>query len=181
MELITNIIKLFLDNLADLEFKLFNSLYDRDQKFRKIYLSFMGVKFNQKIRMGHDIYIKNKGQLTLGERCSIGSFTRIWNYKQIIIGDDFLTAGCLTLNSGTHDPVTLEPKGMPIQIGSRVWCGINVTIIGGVTIGDDVVIGAGSVVVKDIPSQCIAVGVPAKKIKDLDRQNIELWKPYRWN
>jgi acetyltransferase-like isoleucine patch superfamily enzyme len=180
MGIIFNLQKLLCSHLANLEFELTN-FNGGEQFFRKKHFQLMGVKFNSKFYFGKYIDIRNKGNLSLGERCCIGSYSRIWNYAPITIADDFLTAGCLTLNSATHDPITLEPKGMPIQIGSRVWCGINVTIIGGVTIGDDVVIGAGSVVVKDIPSQCIAVGVPAKKIKDLDRQNIELWKPYGWN
>ena len=59
-----------------------------------------------------------------------------------------------------------------------MWCGINVTIMAGVTIGDDVVIGVGAVVCSDIPSNSIAVGVPAKPIKRLDRsrdQKIWTW------
>ena len=65
-----------------------------------------------------------------------------------------------------------------MKIGNRVWCGVNVTILGGVTIGDDVVLGAGSVVVKDIPANCIAVGVPAQKIRDLNREKTR--KLYSW-
>lgn len=53
----------------------------------------------------------------------------------------------------------------PTKIGDRVWIGANVTILKGVTIGDDAVVGAGSVVTKDIPEKAIAVGNPAKVIK----------------
>ena len=52
-------------------------------------------------------------------------------------------------------------------IGDNVTLGVNVTIIGPVHIGDNVVIGAGSVVVKDIPSNCVVVGNPARIIKQL--------------
>ncbi|HEY9610735.1 hypothetical protein [Allocoleopsis sp.] len=70
----------------------------------------------------------------------------------------------------------MAPTPRPIQIGNRVWCGINVTILAGVSIGDDVVIGAGSLVCKDIPSNSIAVGVPAKVIRPIVRDDIEsLW------
>ena len=54
---------------------------------------------------------------------------------------------------------------IPTQIGDRVWIGANVTILKGVTIGNDAVIGAGSVVTKDIPEKAIAVGNPAKVTK----------------
>jgi len=63
----------------------------------------------------------------------------------------------------------MQPKSLPIKIGNRVWCGVDVTILSGVTVGDDVVIGAVSVVTNDIPSDSIAAGVPAKKIKPLQR------------
>lgn len=55
----------------------------------------------------------------------------------------------------------------PVSIGNSVWIGGSVTILPGVTIGDNVVIGAGSVVTKDIPSNVVAVGNPAKVIKQL--------------
>lgn len=56
----------------------------------------------------------------------------------------------------------------PITIGNNVWIGGNVTILGGVTINDNVIVGAGSVVNKDIPSNVVAIGVPARVIKEID-------------
>lgn len=63
----------------------------------------------------------------------------------------------------------------PIKVGSDVWFGGGVTVLPGVTIGDNVVIGAGSVVVKDIPSGVVAVGNPCKpirKITEADKLNL---------
>lgn len=54
-----------------------------------------------------------------------------------------------------------------IKVGSNVWIGGNACVMPGVTIGDNVVIGAGSVVTKDIPSNVVAVGNPCKVIKDI--------------
>lgn len=136
----------------------------------------MGVSFGEKIWVGKSLNLDNRGDFLLGERCALGSFVRIENWSRIKIGDDFVAAPGLHLNSGNHDPVTFKPKCLPIEIGDRVWCGVDVTIISGATIGNDVVIGAGSVVVKDIPSNSIAAGVPAKVIKPLDRKNKKnLW------
>ena len=53
------------------------------------------------------------------------------------------------------------------MIGDNVTLGVNVTIIGGITIGNNVIIGAGSVVVKDIPDNSVAVGNPARVIRTL--------------
>ena len=55
----------------------------------------------------------------------------------------------------------------PITVGDNVWIGGNVVVLPGVTIGSNSVIGAGSVVTKDIPSNVVAVGNPCKVIKEL--------------
>ena len=57
--------------------------------------------------------------------------------------------------------------GKPVHIGRRVWLGGDVKILEGVTIGDDTVIGAGSIVTKDIPSGVIAVGNPCRVVRQL--------------
>jgi maltose O-acetyltransferase len=166
-----------LRNLFELESRL--AKHGDNKRFLKRYLKLMQVRHGQVVTIGQGFYLRNRGNLVLGERCGIGSFSRIWNYNPITIGDDFLTAAGLTMNTATHDAVTLEPSGEQIRIGNRVWCGMNVTILAGVTIGDDVVLGAGSVVTTDIPANSIAVGVPAKKIKDLERlPGQALW---RWD
>ena len=60
-----------------------------------------------------------------------------------------------------------EPDGRPITIEDNVWLGARVIVLGGVTIGADSCIGAGSVVVDDIPPRSLAVGVPARVIRQL--------------
>ena len=56
----------------------------------------------------------------------------------------------------------------PTTVGNNVYFGVDVIVMPGVTIGDNVVIGAGAIVTKDIPSNCVAVGIPAKPVKALD-------------
>ena len=58
-----------------------------------------------------------------------------------------------------------SPTSKPISIGKHVWIGTNAIILKGITIGDGSVIGAGSVVTKDVPAACVAVGNPAKVVK----------------
>lgn len=81
------------------------------------------------------------------------------------IGDHFTCCHLTTLGNGMHGRNDLIPT-----IGNNVSLGLNVTIIGKVTIGDNVIIGAGSVVLKDIPSNCVAAGNPAKVIRFIDEQ-----------
>jgi len=59
------------------------------------------------------------------------------------------------------------PKG-PTRVGDNVWCGANVVITGGVTVGERCAIGANSVVTRDIPAFCVAAGAPAKVLKQIE-------------
>ena len=58
-------------------------------------------------------------------------------------------------------------------IGNNVWIGSGANILPGVSIGDNSIIGAGSVVIKDIPANSVAVGIPAKVIKNLDDKKLK--------
>ncbi len=117
--------------------------------------------------------------LRLGRYMRVGRNARMVCWGEVTIGDDFLCSDRLVINSGTHDPETAKPILAPVHIGDRVWCGANVTICAGVTIGDDVVIGAGAVVVKDIPSGCVAAGVPCKPVRELRRTaDTPLWSSW---
>lgn len=148
----------------------------RPLAWRRRELAEYGAKCGASLSVRRHFHITRRGGLTLGERAAFGDYTQLANFARIDIGDDFLSAGNLIINTGTHDPRTLTPGAAPVKIGHRVWCGVNVTILAGVTIGDDVVIGAGAVVTSDIPSNSVAAGVPARVIKPLDRTGVEkLW------
>jgi acetyltransferase-like isoleucine patch superfamily enzyme len=54
----------------------------------------------------------------------------------------------------------------PVHIGNNVWIGMNATILKGVTVGDNSIIGAGSLVIDDVPKNCLVGGVPARVLKD---------------
>jgi len=71
----------------------------------------------------------------------------------------------------------IKNEGGPVVIKRGARIGVNVTILPGVTIGENAVIGAGSVVTKSVPDNCIAVGVPARPIKfhNFRKRNIRQW------
>lgn len=85
----------------------------------------------------------------------------------VVIGDDTIFAPGVKIISANHVPghTTEWVKCNPIEIGKHVWLGANVTVLPGVKIGDYSIIGANAVVSSDIPSNAIAVGVPAKVIR----------------
>ena len=92
--------------------------------------------------------------------------------NKVIFGDNvFIAPNCSFYTAGHPLEVELRNKGLeyakPIKVGNNVWIGGNVIVLPDVTIGDNTVIGAGSVVTKDIPSNVVAVGNPCKVIKHL--------------
>ena len=96
----------------------------------------------------------------------------------IYVGDYTLIGPNVVLATAGH-PILPELRekayqfNMPIHIGKNCWLGAGVVVLPGVTIGDNTVIGAGSIVTKDIPSGVIAVGNPCRvlrKISDHDRE-----------
>ncbi len=139
-------------------------------------LKAMGVKVAGPVWIAQGTWFLQPRKLTLGQRVCIGEGSKIVCHAPIFIGDDFISSCGLYINSGNHDINTLVPSTSTIEIGKRVWCGMRVTICSGVSIGDDVVIGAGSVVTRSLPSGYLAYGVPAKPIRKLERADLDgLW------
>jgi maltose O-acetyltransferase len=170
----------FLHYMSELEAMFMHPIKPRLNTFtwRKRELRYMGVSFGKEVFVGQNLFILLHGGVTLGNRCALGSNVQICNHFPITIGEDFLGASDLVLNSGLHDPLTLQPRKGPITIGDRVWCGIRVTVLGGARIGSDVAIGAGSLVTGEIPSGCVVAGVPARVIRTIDRTGIKVWSAF---
>lgn len=117
-------------------------------------------------------------EIIIGDNCSIGEYCHITAINKITIGDGLLTGRFVYIGDNAHGGLSWEEAEIsPVQrhltskgeiiIGRNVWIGDKVTILGGVTIGDNVIIGANSVVTCDIPCNCVAVGMPAKVVKQL--------------
>lgn len=108
------------------------------------------------------------GILKIGDNCGF-SGTSIWCFDKIIIGNNVRCgANTLIMDGDAHfdDPRTSKPK--PIILKDNVFLGANVVVKKGVTIGENSVIGMNSVVTHDIPSNCIAVGIPCKVIRTIN-------------
>jgi len=133
--------------------------------FRNAYLRNRGVIFSTPCYFSQGFRLFRAGSLRIGPRASFGENCGLYVHADIVIGSDFIAAPGLTINNGTHDLKTLEPSSLPISIGDRVWCGVNVTLVAGAQIGDDCVIGANSLVMTAIPPRSLAVGTPARVIR----------------
>lgn len=113
------------------------------------------------------------GSIELGVNVFMGEYAVVYGHGGVTIGDDTLISmHCRILSSNHEVPgrdqrIRWRPDVlMPTRIGRDVWLGAGVTVLGGVTIGDGCVVGAGAVVAHDLPPYSIAVGVPAKVIKE---------------
>lgn len=123
-------------------------------------------------------YIKSPFLCEYGSYISLGkNFFANYNCKlidggRITFGDDVLLGPDCTFVTAEHptDPKRRLEGYMtfrPITVGNNVWFGAGVLVCPGVRIGDNCVIGAGSVVVKDIPANCVAVGNPCRVIRSV--------------
>lgn len=108
--------------------------------------------------------------ITIGSHCFVNCGLTALDVASIAIGDHVQIGPNVQLLTPTHpvDPL-LRRAGWeaadPIVIGDNVWLGGGVIVLPGVTIGDDTVVGAGSVVVHDLPARVVAVGNPARVVK----------------
>ena len=108
--------------------------------------------------------------ITVGNRCAPGMNAH--NYIQarngIILGNNLRIGPGVGLISASHslDNYDMHEKTSPIIIGNNVWIGMNAVIMPAIKIGDNVIIGAGSIVTSDIPSDSVAAGNPCKVIRE---------------
>ena len=142
-------------------------------KIRHFYFSLRGIHFHpESVISGVPIrsfrIVGKYSNIYLGKNAEIRSGCYLIARDKIIIGENS------TLAYGTTILTTADPNGpynalavlypykkAPVVIGDNVWIGANVTILPGVTIGDYVVVAAGAVVTKDVPSGVLVAGVPA--------------------
>lgn len=98
----------------------------------------------------------------------------------IFVGDYTLIGPNVTVATAAH-PILPELRidgyqfNAPVHIGKNCWIGANAVIVPGVTIGDNTVIGAGSVVTKDIPPNVVAVGNPCRVMREIDDNDKEYY------
>jgi maltose O-acetyltransferase len=122
----------------------------------------VSFRHGQNIEIGANTRIQQNCVLwaSAGSRITVGDYTGLGPGTMI-----FSSNHRVALDGPYHKQPFIES---PVTIGQDVWVGAGCVIVAGVTIGDRCVIAAGSVVTKDVPSHCIAAGIPAKVIKSRD-------------
>lgn len=113
-----------------------------------------------------------EGVIRLGREVRLNRGTTICAYLEVAIDDFTMIGEFVSIRDANHgiargEQVRSQPhEARPIRIGSDVWIGRGACILPGVTIGSGAIIGANSVVTKDVPPNCIAAGIPAQIIRE---------------
>lgn len=126
------------------------------------------------------------GKISLGTYCYVGEHSHIWSAEHIEIGDRVLISHNVSIFDSLTHPVSAKkrhqqfceiissghPKSIdlevaPVKIGNDVWIGCMSVVLKGVTIGEGAIVGAGSVVTKDVPPYTIVAGNPAQVIREI--------------
>lgn len=166
---------------------------DDIRKFNKTHCSTLGLKKRQHMmkkmfaEIGEDCYIEPPVYSNFGFRnCHFGNHVYL-NYNcqlvddsDIYIGDDTMLAPNVIVCTATHPILPSLRKvqfeyNLPIHIGKDCWIGANTIILPGVTIGDNTVIGAGSLVTRDIPANVVAYGRPCKAQRPISEHDREFY------
>lgn len=167
----TEEIRRFMDDMSNearrITFRL-NTAYRTPDEVRGLLSELFGYEVPESLRVFPPFYTDFGKNITVGEGVFINACCHFQDHGGVTIGD-----GCqighnvvfATLNHGfaPEDRSTTYPA--PIVLKKNVWVGSNATILSGVTIGENAIVGAGSVVTKDVPDNAIVGGVPAKVIK----------------
>lgn len=149
----------------------YNSLRPKDiQKMKALLKELLGHIGDDEIIINQPFRCDYGKQISVGKRFFANFNFTVLDEALVTIGDDCFIGPNVSIYTACHstDPVernTRQEWAKPVIIGNNVWIGGSVTILPGVSIGDNVSIGAGSVVVNDIPSNSVAVGNPCKVIK----------------
>ncbi len=169
----------------------YNKTFEDEIEKRKALISEIFAEFGENGFLQGPIYIHYGKHTKIGKHF-FGNFNlTIQDDTYVTIGDYCNFGPNVTIVTPIHPMLPLERRKIldkdgierrmcyakPVKIGNDCWFGANVVVCPGVTIGDNCVIGAGSVVVRDIPSNCFAAGNPCKVIRELTDADSIINKP----
>lgn len=133
----------------------------------------------------HNVLFSKGSNISIGEHSLINRYVMLDDRADITIGSFVMVAAGVTIETHTHPfddftvPVAYGGRnGLPVSVGSNSVLGYNTVLMAGVQVGYRCIIGANSVVTKDIPDYTVAGGVPAKPIKQyLPPDSGDIWVP----
>ncbi|TDX94483.1 maltose O-acetyltransferase [Chryseobacterium daecheongense] len=140
---------------------------------KRFLLNISGIQIGKDTKVVGPIHIGTVAQVVIGEDCWIGSGFKVYGNGIVIIGDKCDFGPDVAFVTGSHEIGTAERRAgagisFSLSVESGCWIGARVTIVGNTTVGRSSIIGATSLVNKDIASNVIALGSPAKEFKKLE-------------
>ena len=143
---------------------------DRDR--RRVLLGELLGSVGEDTGIRPPLYVDYGVHVSIGARCFANYGLVALDVCAITIGDDVQIGPNVQLLTPTHpvEPATRREKweaGAPITIADNVWIGGGAIVLAGVTIGENSVVGAGAVVTRDVPANVVAVGNPARVVREL--------------
>lgn len=147
-----------------------NTKYNPPEKVRELFSELTASEIDESCFIIPPFHTEFGKNTKLGKNVFINSCCRFQDNGGIEIGDKTMIGPNVTIVTINHEinPETrIKAIPQPVKIGKNVWIGADCTILPGVTIGENSVIGAGSVVTKDVPDNVVVAGNPAKLIKKI--------------
>lgn len=156
----------------------YNAISDTDYEAQYEQLKTMLGSVGANVWIAKDFNCDNGKKIYIGNNFTGNYNLTILDIREVYIGDNVMIGPNTIITTVGHPLSPMKRRrhlgvAQPIHIGNDVWIGGNVTILPGVTIGNNVVVAAGAVVTKDIPDNCVVGGVPARKIKDIENDTEE--------
>ncbi len=148
-----------------------NGKYHTPEEIRELFSKLTESKIDDSFGLFPPFYTDCGKNIKIGKNVFINACCRFQDQGGIEIGDGSLIGHNVTIATLNHDfnpnkRQNITPSA--VKIGKNVWIGSDSTILPGVSIGDGAIIGAGSVVTKNVPSNTVAVGNPTKVIKQIN-------------
>lgn len=151
-----------------------NGKYNPPEKIRELFSKLTESEIDETFGLFPPFYTDCGKNIKIGKNVFINACCRFQDQGGIEIGDGSLIGHNTTIATLNHDFNPAKRQNLtpsPVKIGKNVWIGSDCTILPGVEIGDGAIIGAGSVVTKSVPKNVIAVGNPARVIKEIEVNN----------
>lgn len=159
--------------MAEIVFKL-NHTMPNTEKYNALLKELFGDKLGENSRVMAPIAGAAFDRIKIGSNVFINSNSLLMARGGITIEDDVMLAANVQLLSNNHDEYDRQVLTCkPIHIKKGAWIGAGASILPGVTIGKYAIVGAGAIVTKDVGDYEVAVGIPAKVVKTLDKDKFE--------
>lgn len=169
----------------------YNRTFEDETEYRAALLHDILAEFGEGSFIQGPVFFHYGKHTRIGKRFFGNYNLTVQDDALVTIGDDVNFGPGVTIVTPQHPLIASERNKMiddegkparlcyaqPVTIGNSIWFGANVTVCPGVTIGDNCVIGAGSVVTRDIPANSVAAGVPCRVIREITEADSMKYKP----